>query len=82
MLAKCANPTCSTPFLYLHEGKLFRLEGAAISHHLPTPLALKPNQKIEFFWLCSNCATRMVVVFQPGIGVTVRPIVRVHKAAS
>ena len=26
MLSKCANPGCPAPFLYLHEGKLFRLD--------------------------------------------------------
>ena len=26
MLSKCANPGCSASFLYLHQGKLFRLE--------------------------------------------------------
>jgi len=26
MVSKCANPNCSAPFLYLHQGKLFRLE--------------------------------------------------------
>ena len=25
-LAKCANPSCSHPFRYLHEGKLYRME--------------------------------------------------------
>ncbi len=26
MLSKCANPGCPAPFLYLHEGKLFRMD--------------------------------------------------------
>ncbi len=26
MLAKCANPTCSTPLVYLREGKIFMVE--------------------------------------------------------
>jgi len=26
MIGKCANPACSTPFRYLHEGRLFRFE--------------------------------------------------------
>jgi len=83
MLSKCANPNCSAPFRYLRDGKLFRWDGVAITHHAASPShAPKPNRKVEFFWLCADCASRMVVVFQPGVGVTVRPLVRVHKAAS
>ncbi|PYX96097.1 MAG: hypothetical protein DMG64_06520 [Acidobacteria bacterium] len=26
MVSKCANPACSTPFHYLREGKIFRVE--------------------------------------------------------
>ena len=26
MLSKCANPGCPASFLYLHQGKLFRLD--------------------------------------------------------
>ncbi len=26
MLSKCANPGCPAPFLYLRQGKLFRVE--------------------------------------------------------
>ena len=29
MLSKCANPGCPASFLYLHEGKLFRLDTSA-----------------------------------------------------
>ncbi len=29
MLSKCANPSCSTSFLYFHCGKLFRVERRA-----------------------------------------------------
>ena len=26
MLAKCANPACSTPLVYLREGKIFMVD--------------------------------------------------------
>ena len=32
MLSKCANPQCRAAFLYLHQGKLFRIETEACSH--------------------------------------------------
>ncbi|HWF06428.1 MAG TPA: hypothetical protein VHA06_22250 [Candidatus Angelobacter sp.] len=31
MLAKCANPSCSTPLLYLREGKIFMIESSPSS---------------------------------------------------
>jgi len=83
MLSKCANPQCSIPFHYLRNGKLFRWDGVGTSRDAAAPShAPKPNRKVEFFWLCGDCATRMVVVFQQGVGVTVRPLARIHKAAS
>jgi hypothetical protein len=81
MLSKCANPNCSTPFHYLRDGKLFRWDGIGIAHH-PVKPAPKPNRKVEFFWLCGECASYLTVVFQQGTGVTVRPLGRIHKAAS
>jgi hypothetical protein len=83
MLSKCANPNCSTPFHYLRDGKLFRWDGVGIVHHPvgPSP-ARKPSRKVEFFWLCGVCASHLTVVFLQGVGVTVRPLARVHKAAS
>jgi hypothetical protein len=83
MLSKCADPNCSIPFHYLRDGKLFRWDGVGITDHRPAPShASKPNRKVEFFWLCGDCASRMIVVFQQGVGVTVRPLVHTYKAAS
>jgi hypothetical protein len=31
MLSKCANPSCSTPLLYLREGKIFMIESSPSS---------------------------------------------------
>jgi len=84
MLSKCANPNCSKPFLYFREGKLFRWDGLGIAEHphLIKGTHDKPTRKTEFFWLCGSCASSVTVVFRKGTGVTVRPIVRTHKAAS
>lgn len=68
MLSKCANPECSARFLYLHDGKVFRVEPQAL-HKAPagTPaahnvvIAAKPGQRPEYFWLCSNCADRLTL---------------------
>jgi hypothetical protein len=86
MLSKCANPECSTPFLHLRDGKLFRWDARAVAIHLHHSGAdastKKPNHPVEFFWLCGKCASRMTLVFKEGIGVATRPLGRAHKAAS
>ena len=33
MLSKCANPGCLATFLYLHEGKLFRVDTSSALPH-------------------------------------------------
>jgi hypothetical protein len=62
MLSKCVNPSCQATFRYLHEGKLFKLEG---SDPRFKTLGIKPVNS-EYFWLCSDCAVQMTVVFQNG----------------
>ena len=49
MLAKCANPRCAKPFLYIHEGRLFRLGPAQSNGQGSTQLG-------EWFWFCDRCA--------------------------
>jgi len=65
MLSKCSNSACSERFLYLHSGKVFRLN--------PDP-PLEPRsapRSREYFWLCDSCAAQMTLVFRPGLGVIV-----------
>lgn len=73
MVSKCANPNCSSTFLHLSDGKLFRwdTESGLPSHadFGADPAARKPMRHIEFFWLCNNCARQMTLVFQRGVGV-------------
>jgi hypothetical protein len=53
MLAKCANPSCSHPFRYLHEGKLYRMEWLQAND------GFRPNS--EWFWLCDQCSSQMTL---------------------
>jgi hypothetical protein len=64
MLAKCANPSCSRPFRYLHEGKLHRMELASDNS--------ESGPKSEWFWLCSHCSSRMTLRVDGGKVVAVR----------
>ena len=60
MLSKCANPTCSAQFRYLHLGKLF--------HLCPIPELEKINEDCsgelyERFWLCEERCKEFTVIW-------------------
>ncbi len=79
MLSKCANPGCSAPFLYLHEGKLFRLdtgiESPASGIESPAgQTTQKTIRKLEFFWLCGECAAKLTLGYKKGVGITAVPL--------
>lgn len=57
MLLNCANPNCTSEFLYLYEGELFLIE--------------LPNRTVERYWLCGACAPSMRVVHEPASGVKI-----------
>jgi hypothetical protein len=87
MLAKCANPTCTTELRYLRDGKIFLLE---LEPELtPGPQSIdsrKPARRVEHFWLCGPCSADMTLVTLRGKGVTAVPKIRAasvrHAAAS
>jgi hypothetical protein len=66
MLSKCANPSCTAAFLYLHEGKLFRMEVVQPSDGAQEDFKSDGNgrttQRLEYFWLCDACAAQMTIV--------------------
>jgi hypothetical protein len=85
MVSKCANPACSTPFHYLREGKIFRVEvevtpaveettDLSDAGKIPFLVApRKPNRKLEHFWLCGPCSQKMSLMFDKDSGVSVIP---------
>ena len=81
MLSKCANPSCSAPFLYLSKGKLFRMETAASGNQRASTFGMDPSMKknarhLEFFWLCKECADAVTLIYSKGHGVVTRPLAR------
>lgn len=78
MISKCANPACSAHFLYLHEGKLFRvLRGTdeALGPQMGVdPTMRKRAQRVEFFWLCEKCSGKLTIRYKKGSGVIVTPL--------
>lgn len=75
MLAKCANPACSTPFRRLNEGKLFQVET-----HAPTDENERMSRRdgsarrIEHFWLCSECCRYVTLAVDERAGVITVPL--------
>jgi hypothetical protein len=85
MVAKCANPGCSAPFLYMRQGKLFRVETPATHDNTAAadePTFGRPARHLEFFWLCDDCAPLMTITVRPGQGVVVHPIEQAAMAAA
>jgi len=68
LLSKCANPGCFARFHTLRKGRLFKIE---INPDPSSPVA--PSTRIEYFWLCEDCAPKMKVAFRDG-GVTTLPL--------
>jgi len=93
MLAKCANPSCSTPLVYLREGKIFMVESGPQSLGLqskttiapaPLQLASKAQNRVEHFWLCGPCSSMMTLTFdrQQGMQVVRKKVIPPSAAAS
>jgi len=73
MVAKCANPACAVPFLYMREGKLFRMEFDLAPDLLKAELDGSPKavRKVEHFWLCGPCSASLTLVMSGGRVTTV-----------
>ncbi|HWY70193.1 MAG TPA: hypothetical protein VNX88_16110 [Terriglobales bacterium] len=92
MVSKCANPACSTPFHYLREGKIFRIEVEVTppesqdrtettnGNKSPFLLASRKPIKLEHFWLCGPCSQSMSLLFDKDSGLSVIPKLRAHAA--
>lgn len=50
MVSECANPGCGAQFLYFGEGKLIAL---------PRQRSSPSGSRVEFFWLCGDCARHL-----------------------
>jgi hypothetical protein len=80
MLSKCTNSSCSNSFLYLHDGKLFRMD-VIVENEALRPEGKKHSRRIEYFWLCNECAASMTLSYRDGSGVVAIPLKR-SRAAS
>ena len=75
MLHKCANPACDIPFRKLSQGKLFLvetelLEGSALKR---ANWRGKSLRRVEYYWLCDQCAFVLTLSYEEGRGVVAVP---------
>jgi hypothetical protein len=75
MLAKCANPSCSTPLVYLREGKIFMVESPQPQFELLSADSTKPKatHRVEHFWLCGPCSGDMTLTYDRQRGIEIVP---------
>jgi hypothetical protein len=75
MLSKCANPSCSTRFLYLREGKLFHLAPPGNSRSMSDSRDWTGGERRpEYYWLCNVCATSLTLAFDKRTGMILVPL--------
>jgi hypothetical protein len=81
MLSKCANPACSTPLIYLREGKIFMMDQNSHAQVRPQgPLLVKGGNRVEHFWLCGPCSAQLTIAYDHEQGVKVIPKRRARRA--
>jgi hypothetical protein len=79
MLAKCANPSCSTPLIYLREGKIFMVEPPPSQFDVQGAVPIRPKvpSRVEHFWLCGPCSSELTLTYDRQSGVeVVRKVVK------
>lgn len=62
MLSKCANPTCSNLFRYLHEGRLYLINSKShFDGRKRLSRSASKSRPPEYAWLCSVCSSYMTI---------------------
>jgi hypothetical protein len=75
VLHKCANPACPIPFRKLSQGKLFLVETEplGVSELRRARWRGQPSHRIEYYWLCEQCAFALTLTYEKGRGVVTVP---------
>ena len=75
MLHKCANPACPNPFRKLNQGKLFLVDTQPLEDPEPRRVRWKgqPTRRVEYYWLCDQCAFTFTLSYEKGRGVVAVP---------
>lgn len=75
VLHKCANPSCLSPFRKLSQGKLFLVETEPIegSEARKAQWRGRTSHRIEYYWLCDQCAFALTLSYEKERGVVAVP---------
>jgi hypothetical protein len=73
VLNKCANPACAVAFRKLHQGKLFLVETEplVVLDRRREHLRGQPSHRVEYYWLCDQCAMALTLSYDKAHGVIV-----------
>ena len=52
----------------------------ATESEAPNPDGKKRSRRVEFFWLCNDCAASMTLSYKYGLGVVATPVRRARGA--
>jgi hypothetical protein len=76
VLHKCANPNCLSPFRKLSQGKLFLVDTQLLPEAPAAGRArwrCQPARRVEYYWLCDQCAFALTLSYEKGRGVVAVP---------
>jgi hypothetical protein len=81
VLHKCANPNCASPFHKLSQGKLFLVDTQPLEQSAARPARWRsrPAKRVEYYWLCDQCAFVLTLSYEKGRGVITVPRLEVAK---
>jgi hypothetical protein len=81
VLHKCANPACLVPFRKLSQGKLFLVETEPLhgSELRRAHWRGQASHRIEYYWLCDQCAFALTLSYEKERGVVTVPRPEVAK---
>ncbi len=81
VLHKCANPACLSPFRKLSQGKLFLVETEPVDRAESgrTNWRGLSSRRVEYYWLCDQCAFVLTLSYEKGRGVVTVPRPQVAK---
>jgi hypothetical protein len=84
VLHKCANPACPNPFRKLSQGKLFLVDTQPPEDSEARRVRWKgqPTHRVEYYWLCDQCAFTFTLSYEKGRGVVAVPRTGVSKRMS
>jgi hypothetical protein len=80
VLHKCANPACPSRFRKLNQGKLFLVDTQPLeSSEARRTRSRGQSHRVEYYWLCDQCAFAFTLSYEKGRGVVAVPRIEVNK---